>query len=398
MKSDDSATIPLEAPQQTAAARAGVATLVLLSLGHCSVDLYSGALGALQPVFVDRLGLSLTQAGIVAGVFVVTSSMIQPAYGYLSDRLRTRLLAALAPGVSGIAISLLGLTPAYGWLLALVALAGSGVAAFHPQASATVAFSTATRRGGWMAIFLSSGTLGMAIGPAYISGVLGWLGLTRMYWAALPGVLVSLFLLATLPRPPAPAGAAGGKIDWELVRPLGKPLAVLYSLVVIRSVLQIAFAQFLPLYLYRERGFSLPEASYGLTLFLAAGAAGTFTGGHLADRLGGRRVILISMAACLPFLLLFFLGSGAAAMFGLAVGGFLLLFTNPVIVVMGQEMVPSQAGTVSALMMGFGWGTAGTLFVPLIGWTADLFSLHRVMLALLVFPVLGLLLALKLKR
>ena len=61
--------------------------------------------------------------------------------------------------------------------------------------------------------------------------------------------------------------------------------------------------------------------------------------------------------------------------------------------VMAQELVPSQTGTVSALMMGFAWGAAGFLFVPAAGYAADLFSLHHVMAALLVFPVGGFFLA-----
>ena len=66
-----------------------------------------------------------------------------------------------------------------------------------------------------------------------------------------------------------------------------------------------------------------------------------------------------------------------------------LLFTIPVNVVMAQELVPGQTGTVSALMMGFAWGTAGLLFVPAVGQIGDVFSLHWVLFALLVFPLIG---------
>ena len=51
-------------------------------------------------------------------------------------------------------------------------------------------------------------------------------------------------------------------------------------------------------------------ASHVLSLYLLAGALGGFLGGHLSDRVGGRRVILISMAGSVPFLVLFFLASG----------------------------------------------------------------------------------------
>jgi FSR family fosmidomycin resistance protein-like MFS transporter len=393
-----SAEVSLAAPETRAAAgavRRGAGVLVLLALGHFFVDLYSGALGALQPALVERLGLSLTQAGILGGVFVVSSSVMQPAYGFLSDRYHTKLFAALAPAVAGIGISALGLAPSYAWLLALVILAGAGVAAFHPQASSAVAALSAERRGGWMAAFISSGTLGLSLGPACFSAIAAHQGLPGIYWAAAPGIAVTLLLLARLPAPGGYSRRRG--FDWEPLGRVWKPLAILYLLVFLRSVVQITFAQFLPLYLTRERGFDFSTASYALTLYLASGALGGFIGGHLADRFGGKTVILLSMAGCLPFLLLFFLAQGRLALLGLALGGLTLLFTIPVNVVMGQELVPSQAGTVSALMMGFAWGMAGMIFIPLVGWASDLLSMHRVLMMLLAFPALGFALALKLK-
>ena len=85
-------------------------------------------------------------------------------------------------------------------------------------------------------------------------------------------------------------------------------------------------------------------------------------------------------------------------MTGLVVGGFILLFTIPVNVVMAQRLAPAQAGTVSALMMGFAWGMAGMVFIPLIGVLADTFTLHHVLASLLVFPVIGFLLTMKLEK
>ena len=90
------------------------------------------------------------------------------------------------------------------------------------------------------------------------------------------------------------------------------------------------------------------------------------------------------LAAFAPLPLLLRLGG--------ALGGLVLLFTIPVNVVMAQELVPSQAGTVSALMMGFAWGMAGLIFIPLTGWVADHSSLHVALAAQTVLPPLGFLL------
>jgi MFS transporter, FSR family, fosmidomycin resistance protein len=379
-------------------ARRGVALLVLMCVGHFVIDLYSSALSVFQPLLAQKLSITLTWAGVLGGMIVFSGSTMQPAYGYLSDRFHTRLFAALAPAVAAVFLSLLGAAPGVGWAIVLVALGGAGIAAFHPQASSQATAGLDKHRGRWMAVFISSGSLGLAVGPMYFSTLLGRVGLERSYWAMIPGVLITLVLLAFLPEAPRQASHARNKFDWPALQTAWKPLTILYLLVFIRSIVQISFTQFLPLYLSRERGFPLTKASYALSLFLGAGALGGFLGGQLADRFGGRRVILASMLGSTPLLALFFFSNGTLALAGLGLGGLVLLCTGPVNVVMAQELAPTQAGTISALMMGFAWGTAGMVFIPITGWASDLSSMHVVLSSFLVFPTLGFLLGLKLPK
>src|SRR5438477_10766769 len=110
------------APPQTVStlARQSVLPLVLFCVGHFLVDLYSGALGALQPLLQSRYGLNFTQAGILGGVMVCSSSVMQPVYGLLSDRWPSRLFTVLSPGIGGIFMWSVGLAPGYAGLTALV--------------------------------------------------------------------------------------------------------------------------------------------------------------------------------------------------------------------------------------------------------------------------------------
>ncbi len=378
-------------------AEGAVLTLVLLSFGHFFIDLYSSGLGALQPLLLDKFHLSLTQAGILGGILVFSSSVMQPVYGYLSDRFHTRMFSALAPAVAGVFISSLGVAPGYGWLAIFVLLGGAGIASFHPQASAIATVGLATNRGRAMAMFISAGTLGLSIGPVYFSLIAGRWGLESTPWASFAGVIISLLLLRYLPLHSAPAHA-GSAFNWKPLAAVWKPLTILYFLVFIRSTIQITYSQFLPLYLHLERGFSHEMSSLMLTLYLAGGALGGFLGGNLADRFGGRLVILVSMIGSVPFLALFLFTKGWLSIAGLVLGGLVLLFTIPVNVVMAQELVPAQAGTVSALMMGFAWGMAGLILIPLTGWLADIFTLHNTLAAWMVFPVIGFFLTLKLPK
>ncbi|HTM48065.1 MAG TPA: MFS transporter [Bryobacteraceae bacterium] len=377
------------------ATRSAAPAFVLFCSGHFFIDLYSIALSVLQPLLLTQFGLSLTQAGLLGGMLVFSSSVMQPVYGYLSDRFHSYLFTALAPAVAAIFISSLGLASGYGMLLAMVWIGGAAIASFHPQATANATLGIKTNRGRAMATFISSGTLGLALGPTYFSWMTQTLGLTRTFWAALPGILMSVLLLSLL-RLPAPHSGPKVRLDFAPMRAVWRPLTILFLLVVIRSIVQVTFGQFLPLYLKLQRGYSLSAASYITSMYLIGGAVGGFTGGNLADRFGGRRVILLSMICSMPFLLLFVFTSGPISLAGLLLGGLILLFTIPVNVMMGQELVPQNAGTVSALMMGGAWGLAGIVFIPLTGWVSDHYSMQHAFAGLVLTPLIGFLLALRL--
>jgi FSR family fosmidomycin resistance protein-like MFS transporter len=391
----------MTAPETLAAGRQKSARpywlpLALFCLGHFFVDLYSGALGVLQPLLLDRFRLTYTEAGILAGALVFSSSVMQPVYGYLSDRVPSRLFTVAGPAMAGVFISLLGRAPGYGGLLAMVCLGGAGIAAFHPQAAANAVARVRKNRGRAMAVFVCSGSLGLAAGPLFFSALTAGDSLARVPWGAAPGLAMTALLLARVPRPAQ--GPRTARFDWAPLRAVWRPMAILYLLVVVRSAVQITFTQMLPLYLHTQRGYTLSAAGVCLSVYLLGGAAGGMAGGALADRFGGRRVILISMLGSAPFLMLFVFGRGALSTAGLFLGGLILLFTIPVNVVMAQELAPARAGTVSALMMGFGWGVAGLIFIPLTGWVSDVFSMQAAFAGLIAFPLIGFLLALKLPK
>src|SRR5437762_9607911 len=139
--------------------RASLRPLVLFCCAHFFIDMYSSALGVMQPSLLAQYGLSLTQAGVLGGTLVFSSSMMQPVYGYLSDRFHTYLFTALAPAVAAIFISSLGLASGYGMLLAMVWMGGAAIASFHPQATANATLGIKRNRGRAMATFISAGTL-----------------------------------------------------------------------------------------------------------------------------------------------------------------------------------------------------------------------------------------------
>src|SRR5258706_12838611 len=265
---------------EQATVRTGMLALVLYCLGHFFIDLYSSAMGAFQPLLINKLHFTLTQAGYLGGIMVFSGSFVQPAYGYLSDRLHSKMFSALAPAVAGIFIACLGLAWNFWVAAALIFLGGAGIASFHPQASARATLGIDTNRGRWMAVFISSGSLGLAVGPMYFTSIMHWWGMERSYLAAIPGVIVTVLLLMFMRAPAHDEVKTRRKFELAPLRAAWKPLVILHLLVVLRSAVQIVFGQFLPLYLYRERGFTLIEASAALSMYQVAGALGGFLGGH----------------------------------------------------------------------------------------------------------------------
>src|SRR5208283_5870244 len=87
--------------------------LLVLSLGHLVVDIYQGALPAILPFLKVKLSLSYTMTGVIMMAANVTSSVIQPLFGYLSDKKEKAFLLPLGCLFAGIGFALLSVPDNY---------------------------------------------------------------------------------------------------------------------------------------------------------------------------------------------------------------------------------------------------------------------------------------------
>ena len=358
-----------------------------LSAGHFISDAYSNFLGPLLPLLVLKLKLSIAQAGWLAALQVISSSLTQPAYGYLSDRYLKRLFAVFSPLVTVVFMSFLGVAPNYLTLALLLLCGGVGIASFHPQSAALASSASRHRKGLGMSIFVTSGTIGYSLGPVIITSAVATFGLERSYWVMVPGLLVFSLLYFSVPKTPHSTKVKENVNLKIAIKAVWYPLLILFLLVVIRSALQVCFVNFLPLY-FSQKGATPTMAGKITTLFLFFGAIGGFCGGAVADRLGGKNVIAWSMFFSTPLLLAFLLNSGILSYVFLAAAGLALLSTLPVNVVMAQNLMPQSSSVVSSLMMGLAWGTGG-MVVPIIGIIADVAGLARALMVVSLLPILG---------
>ena len=364
--------------------------LGLLAAGHLTIDAYSSFFTPLLPLLVTKLHLTMTLVGALVALSAVSSSFAQVLFGLFSDRLGRPWFVAFGPLVAAVFISAIGMASSYGMLVALLMLGGLGVAAFHPQA-ATLASEVSHRRGIAMSFFITGGTLGFALGPLFSVGVATTFGLERTWIAVLPGLIFSLLLVAWFARTPAHARTRRERPPLRDLKPVLRPLTLLYFAVVVRSSVSYGFMTFLPLYL-SARGFSLRQSGGIVSLYLLLGATGGFLGGWLADRWGGRRVVLMSFLGSLPLYLAFLFLPDRWGLPCLVLGAFVLQSTLPVNIVLGQELSPRHASTISSLLMGAAWGL-GSLLIGPVGALADRAGLHVALMTLAGLLVGGVLCA-----
>ncbi len=395
-RADPPGGLPLPAAKRgthgSLASRSREAFAILL-VTHFAVDCFSSTLPTIQPILAEVHGLTIAHAGLLGAFWLLSSAVLQLPFGLLSDRVNSRHFTTLSPVVAAAFLTAVPLAPSLGGIALLLFAGGIGVAAFHPHSTSRAGELGGGRRGLATAVFITAGTAGLGIGPLYLATVIERFGFDRLWLAALPVVALTPLLLWRLPAPAHARAKGSGRVDWGQFRSQRRPLLLHYALVLLRSIVQVGMAQYLSLYMVKVRGADFASASLALSVLFLSTSSGSFIGGAVADRIGGRRVIIASCAVSGPLLATFLATDGWLSLLALFVGGTCLLATVPVNVVMAGELVPSQSGTAAALMMGFGWGLAGILFVPLAGVMADWFGLSPVLWAFTVLPVASLPLA-----
>ncbi|MGE5189758.1 MAG: MFS transporter [Gemmatimonadota bacterium] len=375
---------------------AGPNLLFLLSFGHLCTDIVQGAIPALLPYLKDRYALSYAVAGSLLLAAHLTSSAIQPLFGYFTDRRPFPFLLPLGCLVSGVGIALLPFSPGFRWVVGAVAFTGLGTAAFHPEGFKATACIVARKRATGMSLFSVGGNLGFALGAPAAIFLASRFGLPGAAALLAPAALAAALFLPALPRIRERIAAAAARPLPAAANGDGRPLyavTLIILIVVFRSWTQLGLATFIP-FLYRAELARNPGyVATLLFLFLGAGTIGTLLGGPLADRVGHRRMLFWSLALQVPLLSLFLAAKGGAVFVLAFAAGATIVSTFSVTIVMAQELFPRRMATASGAIAGFAIGTGG-IGVTLLGAVADRYGVPAAAHAIVALPAAGALLAL----
>jgi FSR family fosmidomycin resistance protein-like MFS transporter len=372
--------------------------MAVLSSGHMFTDIAQGSIPALLPFLISRDHLSYAAASALVLAATISSSVIQPAFGYVSDRLSLPWLMPLGPALGGLGVALAGLAPSYGLTFAAVVVSGLGVAAFHPEGSRFANYVSGARRASGMSLFSVGGNVGFALGPVLVTPLLLAFGLHGTVFVIIPTWLMSAVLLRELPRLKTfRKDLVAGRVQPGEHHEEWRPFILLAGVIALRSFVYFGMVTFIPLYYIHILHSSEALGNAALTAMLLGGAAGTLAGGPLADRFGRRAVLVGSMCLIPPLIVGFLLSGPILGLVFATLAGAVTIATFAVTIVMGQEYLPGRLGISAGVTIGLSIGLGG-VGAPLLGVLADRAGLQAVFVTVAVLPLAALALSLALPR
>jgi FSR family fosmidomycin resistance protein-like MFS transporter len=360
----------------------------LLALGHFVIDVAQGSLPAVLPFLKQMHALTYAQVAMIVLVGNLTSSIVQPLFGYLSDQVARRWILPLSVFVAGAGIAFVGLTPGYGAVLALVVVMGLGVAAWHPEGYKTATVVAGDRKATALSWFSLGGNVGIAVGPPLMTALIVGFGAAGTLGMLVPSTLVGLLLLAALPMFTREVMAPRALRARKEGATMPGAMALLILVVSVRAWTTLGFTTFVPFYYVDTLKADPRIVGVLLFVFLGAGALGTVVAGPIADRVGPRPFMTWVLLAALPFGVLFLLSSGPLAVVMLGLFGAILTSSFSVSVVLAQAYLPRHAGMASGLIVGFAIGLGG-VGVTVLGRVADRWGVPTALWISALMPLLA---------
>ncbi len=380
---------------KTPARRFKTSEVVTISAAHFIHDIFTAFLAPLLPLLIDKLGLSLLQAGSLTA-FSQIPSLLNPLIGSLADRGSfSRMLVIVTPGITGALICLIGLAPSYATLAVLLTTSGISIAAIHVTGPAIIAEIAGKQVGRGMGLWMLGGELARTAGPLLAVQAATSLTLEGL-WKIIPvcvmATLVLWWRLGRIPLPPpkekqkAVSLSAFGDI-FRLWRRMGRLIPAVMGVLFARAFMAGAAVTFLPTFMYGE-GSTLWFANIALAILELAGAAGAIISGSLSDTLGRRKVLLITTTAAPITMLLFLLVKGPFVLLALVGMGFFTLATTPVLLAAFIENSGSSKATAGGtfMMLSFLIRSAAVIAVGAMG---DAFGLRATYLVCAIIAMTG---------
>jgi len=369
--------------------------VVAVSAAHLLHDTYSSFLAPLLPLLIEKLGISMFLAGLL-DVIRKIPSLFNPFIGLLADRISVRYFVILAPTLTAVSMSLLGLSPNYIVLMILILMAGVGSALFHVPAPVLVKHASGETIGKGMSFYMVGGELARTLGPLVILAAVSLWGLEGT-WRLIPfGLTASLVLFLKFRKFSFEEHHQRNREKESLTKELKVMFLALAGILFFRAGMKAALTIYLPTYLTAQ-GASIWMAGASLSILQFAGAAGTLLAGTISDKIG-RRFSLTLMAAVSPILMLGFLFAPSIWKIPLLIiTGIFLFGSGPVMLSVVHNLNHKNMAFINGIYITLNF-VLSSIMIMLVGISSDKFGLNLTYLISALVAVLAVPSALILKK
>ncbi len=176
--------------------------LGLLTAGHMLIDLCQGTVPAVLPFLRVERGFSYTAAAGLVFAISAVSSLAQPLFGQLADRMAFTWILPASVALTWLGFAAGLQSTVYPVLVLSLALSGLGVSAFHPEAARLAHCASGTRRSTGMSVFSVGGGVGFALAPSLTRQVMTRVGTPGMLALIVPAMAMAVVLHRQFSRDP----------------------------------------------------------------------------------------------------------------------------------------------------------------------------------------------------
>ncbi|MSQ24440.1 MAG: MFS transporter [Chloroflexi bacterium] len=355
----------------------------LLVAGHAVKHTYNSGFFLILPEIARALNLSNTSIGFLNTARSFAGSGSNLPAGFVADRFSNRWgrILGVAMVVIGIFQFIMGSLDAYWSILTCAMVVSAAIAFWHPPAIAALSLRFSERRGFAISLHGSGGSIGEAVGPIIVGGLLGvltWQGILQLSLvpAVLTGAVVWILMRNTTGHLSGTTSFGGylGSLRAFITNP---HLAFIFLSVGAFSMAQAAVGTFLPIYLRNELNYPPIVAAGYLFLGQVAGIGSSPVLGYLSDRFGRRATLVPSLLfLSVGIFALSVASEGLALMASVAWIGVFMFPLMSLFLASAMDRVGAavQATTVSLV---FGIGSLFGSFSPTIaGLLADSFGVQ----------------------
>lgn len=366
--------------------------IIWLCLAHLIVDVYSGFLNPIMPFIATKLGFTMATATVIISISHICSSMLQPIFGFFADNILKRFFIFWGLILASVFIPLTPTATTIPLLLLFMILGSLGNSFFHPQSMGFINYFSDKDCSGNMGNFISIGSLGFACGPLLAAYITQVLGLDKIAFTSIFGVLLALLMFLYVPKLSKIEKKPAHKKFFESFKEIIESRQINYLMLIsmMKSLVTNSSCILLP-FLWKSMGYSAFYIGFALFLFVLFGSLASFLSPKAEKVFGSKPLIYFSMCATFPQIITFaclYKNHPTLSLVVFALIGFTTMLAQPVTLVLAQKTLPQYKSIIAGFINGFCWGTIA-LCMSVLGAIAQKFGIINVLIILSIIPIIN---------